>query len=189
MGDQPVARRPANSRVTTEVILTAALEVLGSHSTAEWTVDQVAAKAGCAKGLVLYHFKSKEALLLQVAERVRGNLESRRITGLGSAKGAAALDRLWTALVSDVKSGEFALWLGLLGDQKTRKAAGRATEEDRRLIAGAAEALGIRPESAALGLIMPALDGFGLALLQGRNESDVREGYDEFWLGVLSEAG
>ena len=181
-----MARRPGNSRVTTEVILGAALNVLGSRSLAEWTVDQVAAEAGCAKGLVLYHFKSKETLLLRVAERVHENLRSRRLSALGSAKGAASLDRLWAALLSEVKSGEFALWLGLLGDSKTRKAAGRTADDDRQLLAAAAEALGAGPESAALGLIAPALDGFALALLQGRAEVDVREGFDEFWLGVLS---
>lgn len=184
-----MARRPGNSRVTTEVILGAALKVLGSHSIAQWTVDQVAAEAGCAKGLVLYHFKSKDALLVRVAERVHENLRSRRFSALGSAKGAASLDRLWAAMVSDVKSGEFALWLGLLGDSKTRKAASHTGEDDRQLVAGAAQAMGIATESAALGLISPALDGFALALVQGRNEADVREGYDEFWLGVLSEAG
>ena len=184
-----VARRPGNSRVTTEVILGAALKTLGSHSIAEWTVDQVAAEAGCAKGLVLYHFKSKEALLLRVAERVHENLRSRRLSALGSAKGAASLDRLWAALVSDVRSGEFALWLGLLGDPKTRKAASRTADDHRQLAAAAAQSLGITPEPAALGLITPALDGFALALVQGGNESDVREGFDEFWLGVLSEAG
>ena len=50
------------------------------------------------------------------------------------------------------------------------------------LVTGASGALG---RAIALRL---AKDGFALALVQGRNEADVREGFDEFWLGVLSEA-
>jgi AcrR family transcriptional regulator len=184
-----MARRKSGDGVSRESILSAAVAAISSSNLTDWTVDSVAAKAGCAKGLVLYHFKSKDALLLEVAERVRQHSASRRLEALtNGTKGTSALDRLWTALSEEVKSGGFGLWVGLLADSRTRKAAARRTQDDSDLIAASAKAVGVPQDSLALPLIPAALDGYALDLLQGRPAADVRERYDSFWLGVLSDA-
>ena len=184
-----MARRKIGSAVLPDSIVVAGLAAIIDSNLTDWTVDSVAARAGCAKGLVLYHFKSKDALLLRVADRVRQNQVNQRLDALkGGTKGAASLDRLWTALTSDVRAGGFGLWVGLLADPRTRKAAARTAQDDGELIAASAEALGVPADSLALPLIPAALDGYSLDLLQGRASADVRERFDSFWLGVLSDA-
>lgn len=183
-----MARRQADSSVSREAIVEAIVAVLTDGKLTDWTVDSVAVKVKCAKGLILYHFGSKESLLLQAAERVRENHGARRVQAVQGLKGTQALDRLWGQLAKEVQSGAFGLWVTLVGHEPTRKAASRTAAHDQSLIAAAAEALGIPPETGALTLAPAALDGFGLELLQGRPPADVRDRYDAFWLGVLSEA-
>ena len=156
----------------------------------DWTVESVAAQAGCAKGLVLYHFKSKAALLDRIADRVRQQLGERQLAALTEdPKGAQALDRLWAVLAADVKAGSFGLWVGLMSDSRTRKAAARSPQEIDGLLQAAALALGVPKDSLALPLIPAVLDGLSLELLQGNAPASVQERFDAFWLGVLSETG
>ncbi len=50
----------------TEKILAAALGVFASHGFEKATVDEIALRAGVAKGTVFYHYKSKEDLFTQL---------------------------------------------------------------------------------------------------------------------------
>ena len=184
-----MGRRRSGSAASADSIVEAGVAAIHESNLTDWTVESVATKAGCAKGLVLYHFKSKDALLVRIAERVRRVQAEKRLSALKiGPKGAAALDRLWAALASEVKVGTFGLWVGLLGDPRSRKAAARPAQEVVDLITAAAEALGVPVDSLALPLIPAALDGLSLELLQGSAPATVRERFDSFWLGVLSEA-
>ena len=184
-----MARRKSGDGVSTDSLVDAGVAAIRESNLTDWTVDSVASKAGCAKGLVLYHFKSKHALLVRIAERVRHAQGERRLNALKSGpKGTAALDRLWGAMTAEVRGGTFGLWVGLLGDPRTRKAAARPAQEIVDLIGASAEALGVPVDSLALPLIPAALDGFSLELLQGNAPETVRERFDSFWLGVLSDA-
>jgi len=184
-----VARRQADASISREAIVEGTVAVLADGKLTDWTVDSVAARVKCAKGLVLYHFRSKEGLLLLAAERVRENHASRRIAAIRDRTGTQALDRLWDELTREVRSGAFGLWVTLVGHPPTRKAAARTAAQDRDFIAATAQALGMTQEPGSLTLGPSALDGFGLELLQGRSPTDVRDRFDAFWLGVLSEAG
>ena len=184
-----MGRRKSGSGASADSIVAAGVAAIHDSNLTDWTVESVATKAGCAKGLVLYHFKSKDALLVRIAERLRRVQAEKRLSALKiGPKGAAALDRLWAALASEVKVGTFGLWVGLLGDPRSRKAAARPDQEVVDLITAAAEALGVPVDSLALPLIPAALDGLSLELLQGSAPATVREHFDSFWLGVLSEA-
>jgi len=183
-----MAQRAATSRVSQETILEAAIQVLREHTLVSWTVDQVSAQAQCAKGLVLYHFKSKDELLRRVAERVRRAHVTSRVEALSGSGGTEALNRLWACLSGDVKSGGFGLWVSLVNEPVSRRAASRTAGDELTLAEAAARALEVPANSVALSLMGPVLDGGCLQLLQGREESLVRESFDAFWLGVLSDA-
>ena len=184
-----MAKRKFGTGTSKDSLVDAGVAAILESNLTDWTVDLVAAKAGCAKGLVLYHFRSKDLLLAQIAERVRQTQSERRLSALkAGSKGAAALDRLWSVLTADVKGGSFGLWLGLLGDPRTRKVAARLAPDVDSLLTAAAMALSVPADSLALPLIPAALDGFSLELLQGNAPSTVRERFDSFWLGVLSDA-
>jgi len=183
-----VARRQADSAVSREDIVEGTVAVLTKSGLTDWTVDSVAVKAKCAKGLILYHFRSKEKLLLLAAERVGEKLASSLIGAVRGQRGAQALDRLWEELSKEVGSGAFGLWVTLVGHEPTREVAARVATRDRSLIAAISEALGVPTSSGALAIVPSALTGFGFELLQGRPTDDVRDLFDAFWLGVLSDA-
>jgi len=169
-----------------DAILDASTTILLKSGLEGWTVDAVATSAGCAKGLVNYHFGSKDTLLAMVRERLEFARRETRLSALAKAEGTAALDSLWDLLAREVTSGSFGAWLDLIRHFGPATKAGRQADEER-LAAAAARSLGVAeadlvPESPLIG---PALDGFQLRLLQGEPEANVREGYDRLWLGVL----
>lgn len=170
-----------------DTIISAAAELLGSAGLAGWSVDRVAERAGCAKGLIHYHFGSKDTLLAEVRVRLEYGRREVRIEAFSSSSGAAALDRLWEVLEQEVSSGRFGAWLDLVryfGPSTSRA----GTADDVRLATAAARALEAAEGELADGAMAlgAALDGLQLRLLQGEPPAQVREGYERVWLGVLS---
>jgi AcrR family transcriptional regulator len=165
-------------------IIEAATDALCADGLHALTLDDVARRAGCAKGLVNYHFGTKQHLLDLAADRVRADRAAARLEALDHPP-AEALDRLWEVLVNEVASGRFRLWLGLVASPDTARAA-RHSDADRAAQArAAATALAIPASNPVLVSLTGVLDGFQLMLLQGGPEEEVREAYDLWWLGVL----
>lgn len=168
-------------------ILTAATDLLGAAGLAGWSVDKVAEGAGCAKGLIHYHFGSKDTLLAEVRTRLEFARREARLEAFREASGTAALDALWAVLEGEVSGGRYGARLDLVryfGPDSSR--AGAA--DDLRLTAAAAQALevpatALTEEATVLGA---SLDGLQLRLLQGEPPAVVREGFERVWLGVLS---
>jgi len=61
---------------TREQIIDAALSVVRAQGVAALTLDEAARLAGISKGGVLYHFKSKEALIQAMVARLAGQCET-----------------------------------------------------------------------------------------------------------------
>ncbi len=165
-------------------IVTGAAAVLVREGLQNWSVDRVAAEAGCAKGLVAYHHGTKKSLLGAVAAR----LGHRRRAGLLAAlqgSGADALDRLWQELVGEVRTGEWAARTALTVEP------GIATPGDSAAdvaafstaISRVLEVPPFRPEEVRL--MTAALDGFQVALHQGAPEDAIREAFHRLWLSLL----
>lgn len=169
-----------------ETILAAAIEVIALHGLNNWTVEEVANRAHCAKGLVNYHYRSKRELLTRAAETVRDDRSARRLAAV-QVPGTSALDRLWETLVQEVDSGWFAAWLSLLAaDDPLRKAAAESPQDNAGLAVALGHALGMNRELASKGdLISATLNGLQLRLLQGGSVAEVEEGYHRFWLAIL----
>lgn len=169
-----------------ETIIDSAAGLTQANGLHGWNLDMVARSAGCAKGLVNYHFGSKDTLLALVRERLEFQRREARIGALAGAAGTEALDRLWRVLEEEVAAGGFGAWLDL-----TRhfgpSTEGAAAADDDRLAHGAARALGIAEGELAddATVLGPALDGLQLRLLQGASPSRVREGFERLWWGVL----
>ena len=171
-----------------EAILTASIEVMALHGLNNWTVEEVANRAHCAKGLVNYHYRSKHDLLRAAAETVKDDRIARRLAAV-QAEGTQALDRLWGALVSEVESGWFAAWLGLLAAEAPLRTASTLRPADAARLARALDkALGLNGGLALRGgLIHTALDGLALRLLQGEPAEAVQGDFHRFWLAALSD--
>ena len=169
-----------------DAIIVAATSILRTGGLEGWTVDAVSRSAGCAKGLINYHFGSKDTLLALVRDRLEFERTEVRLAALARAEGTAALDALWGVMVTEVDIGGFGAWLDLVRHFGPSTRGGRQADE-ARLASAAARSLGVREAGlvAESSLIGPALDGFQLRLLQGEPALNVREGFDRLWLGVL----
>jgi len=170
-----------------ETILAAAIDVIAQHGLANWTVEEVANKSQCAKGLINYHYRSKQELLLLAAETIRADRAARRLAAV-QARGSTALDRLWTELVREVDSGWFGAWLGLLsGADPLLRAAAEQENDTKALVEalGRALELGTQLNSQAP-LIRATLNGLQLQLLQGAPVAATEEAYHRFWLTVVT---
>ncbi len=165
-------------------ITAGAAAVLVREGLQAWSVDRVAAEVGCAKGLVAYHHRTKKSLLGAVA----AHLSHRRLAGrLDSLQGsgADALDRLWQALVREVRTGEWAAWAALTVEPGI-DTPGSSDADVTALGAAVRRALEVppfRPEEVRL--MAAALDGFQVALHSGAPENAVREAYHRLWLSLL----
>jgi AcrR family transcriptional regulator len=169
-------------------IVDAAVELLMSDGLANWTVERVTKRAGCAKGLVHYHYRSKVELLAHAAERIGRRRHDRRVGALARG-GAASLDRLWDDLSEEVRSGEFAAWLALLSvpDSRVRESALADRGQVQALGRAAIEALGVEGAPAEVGCLLETLTwGSQIALVRGDDHSLVREAYHRFWLGIVA---
>lgn len=169
-----------------DAILGAAIEVIALHGLNKWTVEEVANRARCAKGLVNYHYRSKQSLLVQVAETIRDDRAAHRLVAVQSS-GAQALDRLWETLIREMESGWFAAWLSLLAADGALRTAASATPKSSRTFAQAlGRALDLDDQLLPRApLIEATLDGLQLGLLQGASPGATEEDYHRFWLSVL----
>ena len=167
-------------------ILGAAIEVVALHGLNNWTVEEVANRAHCAKGLVNYHYRSKNDLLARAAETIRDDRCARRLAAV-QRRGTAALDRLWQTLVKEVESSWFAAWLSLLSaDDPLRRKAASQPEESRRFAAALGRALSLGDElTDRAELIQGGLDGMQVLLLSGVTTAKVEEAYHQFWLTIV----
>jgi AcrR family transcriptional regulator len=166
-----------------DAILAAAIAVLADEGLNNWTVEEVAERAHCAKGLVNYHYRSKQYLLSRAAESLRDNRLARRLAALHTP-GTAALDRLWEQIVEEIESGWYAAWLALVSAEEPLRTAARSPD-GRDLAAAAAHALGVvlPPESDIL--IPTVLDGIQLQLFLGAPPRHAEEAYSRFWVSIL----
>ena len=170
-----------------EHIPQAALEVLTREGLQQWTIAEVAREAGCAKGLVHYHFNTKEDLLGTVADQLVKERTAARLGAL-DAGSTAALDTLWALLVESVERGRTAAWLSLLGhpSRAVRSRIGLATGYFSSLSSAAAQAFALDSVDESVARAIDAgLDGIEVALLRGDAHENVHEAFHQMWLAVL----
>ncbi len=164
-------------------ILDASVGLICRAGLTGWTIEQLAREVGCAKGLVLYHYRGKTELLDATAERLVAEILSNRVAALGAGTPSSALARLWWALLEEVSSGRFAASVSL----RTIGLPIASTVSPESLRTAAAAALDVAPEALAEGVTIAAmLDGLALQLLARRSEPTVREAYDQLWVSLVA---
>jgi len=170
-----------------DAILGAAIDVIALHGLNNWTVEEVANRAHCAKGLVNYHYRSKQDLLIRSSETLRDDRFARRLAAI-TLPGSASLDRLWVVLVQEVESGWFAAWLSLLAaDGPLRVAAAERPADMESFAQTLSRTLGLGDQlRAQASLIQSALDGLQLRLLQGSSPEETEGAYHRLWLSLLA---
>ncbi|MGE0553365.1 MAG: TetR/AcrR family transcriptional regulator [Gemmatimonadales bacterium] len=169
-----------------QAILSASIAVVGEAGLGSWTVERVAARAGCAKGLVVYHFGSKRALLEESASALGAAHQTVRQDAIAGRSGTAVLDALWQALLNEVRSGGLAGWLAVQSDPELRRKA-QVPEQTFKTETQVASALAIGTGVLApKGTLSAALDGVQLQLLGTPPSARDRGVYDRLWLALLA---
>jgi TetR/AcrR family transcriptional repressor of bet genes len=127
-----MARKP-NTGQRREQIVNGLLEAIGEHGYDKATIQAIAQKAGLAPGLIHYHFKNKEEILLELVKSLAA-VAQRRFEGLAaSASGAdgrlkACIDaRL--ALGDGAEPQAVAAWV-VIGAEAIRQPQVRAAYQD-----------------------------------------------------------
>lgn len=83
-----------------EDLIDAAEAIVTEQGVGELTLERVAARAGVTKGGLIYHFKTREALLQALVERLVGKIEERFEAG-AAARGDST-EGLLLAMIDDV---------------------------------------------------------------------------------------
>lgn len=155
---------PRDGTITRAAILEGALALLREGGLPRFSLEGVARRADVAKGLVLYHYRSRARLIERCADSVERDRSQRLDAAAAGKPGIGAVDALWDELVRQQEDGTARAWLSLA-------AAGALTAAgDEELASQARRAL---------------LDGCAAALASGAERGALREAYDALALALV----
>jgi AcrR family transcriptional regulator len=178
-----------------ETILAAAQDAIRELGARRVTVDGVARRAGCAKGLVHYHFKTKRGLFEGVAEHLASARRLRWEQVLASDTPEEAIKESWTLLTEESKDGTIRAWAslfvsgGVLPDPTVRNVLSEFSQALGRGIEQLFGRTGLMPTVPAgeIGWLLGAvIHGVGLQLDGGAARQDLEGAFAAAWLGILS---
>ena len=189
-----MARSPEQSRST---ILGAAERLLRKRGEGVPTLAAVAREARCAKGLVNYHFSSKDSLLAAVAEEMGRRRVDRWQAAFAGRSADAAIQATWDMILVEHQEGLANGWAALRAE--THKLTVRTVNQTialfaQSLVQAVAQLLAgmsLRPSVpvAELGWYLAAVvQGMELLLDAGGDPSELQGAYAAAWLGILSLA-
>jgi AcrR family transcriptional regulator len=157
------------------------------------TVDQVAREADCAKGLIHYHFRTKDELFSAVLTGVSERRRRLWMETLRTETPHSAIERSWQLLVDEHRTGLLRLWTALLAGRVTGHTVNNQVVAFATTVSEATAALltslGLEPAIPAeeLGLYLAAVvHGTGFQLEAGVGSAELQGSYAAAWLGVLS---
>lgn len=166
-----------------QVILDQSVAVVVRKGLAGWSLEEVARGARCAKGLVLYHYRSKAALLDLTAGEIERTRWDLRFEALAGGDGIEGIDRLWEEIVAEVDSGRFGAWVSLAG-------AGYRGTEPRRgesFRAAVARLLSLPSEAIADAASIEAMiEGVTVPQSRATSREVLRTAYDRLWTSMVA---
>ena len=194
--DRTVSKDMARSKNATQLTILDAPELVlrrsGAHAA---TMQDVARTAGCTKGLLHYHFQTKQLLLVETVGRMAASRRAAWAHAFDVPDPHAAIDRTWAVIVGEEKSGTLRAWSSLLTVSQSGidQAVRTATSQFRDDIAVATEKLlrraGFRSTIPAteLGWLLAAVvQGMAFQLAAGADPETLENAYAAAWLGILS---
>jgi AcrR family transcriptional regulator len=178
-------------------ILEAVDKQLRLEGAATMTLDRVAKEAGCAKGLINYHFKTKGDLFAAAADKIFSEREIRWKSALSAPNPEAAIGRSWRLICDEVDHGFWKAWnsLSSVGDELTVRTVNNRLESFCRSLAASVRellrVLELKPSvpGEELGhLVAAAIHGFETQLASGVTRRHVESGHAALWVAVLALA-
>jgi len=177
-------------------ILECASSLVQESGAEAMSIEAVAAAAGSAKGLVHYHFKTKQGLLSAVAERLAGNRMDSWSSAFRAPTAHDAVSQTWSVLTSESVDGTVRAWQSLVGTSE-RLTDGLASKLRQEFADGLRDGfacmlrdeLGLTPTipDAEIGMLLEALvAGMGFQLSCGTDAEQLEGAYSAAWLALLS---
>lgn len=179
-----------------ERILECAEALIKQQGAEPMSIEAVAASAGSAKGLVHYHFKTKQGLMSAVAERLTATRKLQWEAAFKAPSAEEAILQTWSLLTKESGDGTVQGWQSLVG------VGGRLTDGTAKtlrddfaaclcdsLTAMLRDELGLTPTipSAEIGRLLEAvIHGMGFQLASGTEEAALEGAYSAAWLSILS---
>ncbi|MGH6753928.1 MAG: TetR family transcriptional regulator C-terminal domain-containing protein, partial [Bradyrhizobium sp.] len=171
----PPTRRQAQKSERRQELIEATIDCLARHGYEATTVAVVAEAVGMSRGIVNFHFDTKERLLLAPLRHLSDEYRSHWRAAAAGA-GASPADRLWALAAADFDKKvcaprKLAAWCAFWGEAKTRptyrEMCGANDEEYQGTVIELCTALapaGRDPQQLARGIVC-MLDGLWLHLL------------------------
>ena len=179
-----------------ERILNATAARLLAVGAAKLNMQDVADEAGVSKGLIHYHFDSKDTLLARTVEWLSARIEKRERDALNEATPQAAIELLWRWLLAELALGHVRALADLAHYPSTavevaiRSSVMRRREATVHTVNTLFSALQLRPRVPAE-LLAEVVLAFNTGLAVDwsfSSDAERRMAFDVFWLAVLSLA-
>jgi len=176
-------------------ILDATVALLRERRTGDVTTEEIARRAGCAKGLVHYHFKGKPQLLVGAAERLWNARSTAWTEALGMGDPQAAIGAGWRLVTAEAADGTAAACaaIGLGNDELVVRSVSASRRAFASALTGATSTLlgrmGLAPSVPAseLGTLLAAtIEGIALQLGSGAEADELEQAWAAFWVGLLA---
>lgn len=161
---------------------------------AKLNMQDVADQAGVSKGLIHYHFDSKDTLLAHTVDWLTAQVEARERHALENATAHTAIDLLWQSLTRELATGHVRILADLVHypdaavDAAIRNSAARRRDSTARTVESLFTALQLRPRVPAP-LLADVVLAFNTGLAADWSvvaDAERRVAFDVFWLALLS---
>jgi AcrR family transcriptional regulator len=190
-----MARRRLEAEASREHLLETATRILMERGSTRVTVASVAEEAGCAKGLVHYHFKTKARLWESIARHLTHARCAAWSDAFSANTPSEAVARSWELLTDESASGFALAWFSLTGpqsplpDQMVREMMDSFREVVRTSVTTLFDELSVAlripiPEVAEL--LTGVIAGMGYQLLRTESPEACENAYAAAWLGIFS---
>jgi TetR/AcrR family transcriptional repressor of bet genes len=141
MLDSPLQTAPLSrakgKRRSRQKLITATLNSIAKHGFADTTLARVSAGAGLSRGIVNFHFRSKDALFLEVLKFLSREYQENWSRAFDGA-GPSAAEKLEAVLMADfepptINLNRIAAWFAFYGEAKSRPTYMKACSEIDRV--------------------------------------------------------
>ena len=160
----------------------------------DFTLDEIAEEAGCAKGLVAYHFGSKDQLIVAAAEGILRGHAAEWQKALRAGSFESTVSQTWQTLVAEVREGYWRAWLSLAASrdrvivQLVNNHTNTFVEALRQASESQMRTMGLEPSVSIKELgqfLSVGLQGLGLQLAAGVKPEVLEGAHSALWVAVL----
>jgi len=177
-------------------ILSATATRLLAAGAAKLNMQDVADEAGVSKGLIHYHFDTKDALLARTVDWLTTQIEERERHALDTAIAQTAIEALWRWLTKELLTGhvrilaDLAHYPSVTVNASVRLSGIRRRDSAARTVEALFATLELRPRVPAA-LLADVVLAFNTGLAVDWAfvaDAERRVAFDVFWLAMLSLA-